>query len=229
MSGFQRFAIYAAPPPGPLAEFAAAWLGWDPILARKADHPALPGLPRPIEDITDAPRKYGFHATLKPPFRLADTSSLPALEADLERLAARLAPVSLAGLTLAPMGRFLALVPEGDTARIDRLAADLVRGLDPHRAPLSQGERARYETVERSAVLAENLTRWGYPWVMQAFRFHFTLTGRLTKSETDAVKAVLAPRLLPLLPRPFPVDALCLFAEDADGRFRTLARYPLKG
>ncbi|HDR28083.1 MAG TPA: phosphonate metabolism protein, partial [Rhodovulum sp.] len=31
MEGYKRYAIYFAPEPGPLAEFGAAWLGWDPL------------------------------------------------------------------------------------------------------------------------------------------------------------------------------------------------------
>src|SRR6056297_1726408 len=64
---YSRFAIYYLPPAGPLAEFGARWLGWDVENGRALRQPDLPGL----EGITKAPRKYGFHGTLKPPFRLA--------------------------------------------------------------------------------------------------------------------------------------------------------------
>ncbi|PKP65441.1 MAG: phosphonate metabolism protein, partial [Alphaproteobacteria bacterium HGW-Alphaproteobacteria-8] len=71
MDQMHRFALYYAPPPGPLADFAADWLGWDATAGREMPHPIVPGLPGPVEELTRAPRKYGLHGTLKPPFRLA--------------------------------------------------------------------------------------------------------------------------------------------------------------
>jgi len=229
MPDYKRFAIYAAPPPGPLADRAAEWLGWDPAIGRIKDHPRFPDLPRPLSEITTGPGKYGFHATLKPPFRLTDDSNLTALKEDTERLASRLIPVRLDGLALNRVGGFLALVPIGDTSALNHLASDVVRDLDSHRAALSESDHARYSKNAHTAMLLENLALWGYPRVMEAFRFHFTLTDRLPKSEQDAVKATLAQYLLPLLPRPFTIDSLCLFAECADARFHILARYPLGG
>ena len=67
-----RYAIYYAPDPGPLADFGAAWLGWDIASGRAVAPPDIGPLPRPVEEITRTPRKYGLHATIKPPFRLID-------------------------------------------------------------------------------------------------------------------------------------------------------------
>ncbi|TKA95193.1 DUF1045 domain-containing protein, partial [Cereibacter changlensis] len=73
------------------------------------------------------------------------------------------------------------------------------------------------------------LADWGYPYVMEEFRFHLTLTGDLPEAEAAQVEAVLAPVLAPLLPRPFRIGSLCLFGEAADGRFRLLERVALTG
>ena len=73
------------------------------------------------------------------------------------------------------------------------------------------------------------LQRWGYPHVMEEFRFHMTLTGSLPAAELAAVEAVLAPRLALLLPAPFAIDALTLLGEDADGRFHQISRAALTG
>ena len=70
MPEYTRFAVYYAPEPGAFADFTASWLGWDPVTASPRPYPQIPGLPRPVAEITDTPRKYGFHGTLKPPFRL---------------------------------------------------------------------------------------------------------------------------------------------------------------
>ena len=72
MDDWRRQAIYFAPPAGsPLARFGAAWLGWDPEAGAEVEGLPVAGLPLPREALVAAPRRYGFHATLKPPFRLA--------------------------------------------------------------------------------------------------------------------------------------------------------------
>ena len=58
-----------------LADFGARWLGWDVRRGAAAVQLDLPGL----RDATEAPRKYGFHGTLKPPFRLAEGQDFDAL------------------------------------------------------------------------------------------------------------------------------------------------------
>ena len=73
------------------------------------------------------------------------------------------------------------------------------------------------------------LGRWGYPYVLEEFRFHLTLSGSLGPAEVDAVMGVLGPWLAPLLPRPFVIEDLCLFGEDAAGRFHLLSRHALTG
>jgi len=229
MEGFKRYAVYAAPKPGPLADFAAEWLGWDPEAGLARAHPEIPGLPAPVDVLSATPRKYGFHGTLKPPFRLAESSSRAALEGDLAALAAGLPTVELEGLALHKLGGFLALTPEGDTRALARLAAHVVTELDQHRAPAGEGELARRRATGLSPAQEANLARWGYPYVMDEFRFHFTLTGKLAPEVAEAVEAALAPLLTRLVPRPFAVDALVLFGEDARGMFHILHRYALTG
>ena len=66
MGASGRFAIYWAPPAGSgLAKAGASWLGWDAETGRECAHPDL-GLD--LARLTLAPRKYGFHSTMKPPF-----------------------------------------------------------------------------------------------------------------------------------------------------------------
>ena len=67
--------------------------------------------------------------------------------------------------------------------------------------------------------------KWGYPHVMEGFRFHITLTGKRPKSELPVLRDILTAQVLPLLPRPFSVDALSLMGEDAQGRFHLIARH----
>lgn len=227
MDEITRYAIYAAPTPGAFADRTAAWLGWDAAVGCAVAHPELDGLPAPVAALTGTPRKYGFHGTLKAPFRLARGTTAQDLAAATAALAARLAPATAPGLDFATIGGFLALVPDGDGAAITALAAEAVRALDPFRAPATADEIARRRPDGLSPRQRALLDAWGYPYVMEEFRFHMTLSGDIGAAAADRVAAVLRPWLGPVLPRPFAIDALCLFGEGRDGRFRILHRYTL--
>lgn len=227
MWDFKRYAMYYAPEPGPLADFGASWLGWDAARGAEAVHPQVEGLS--VADLTATPRKYGFHGTVKPPFRLAEGKSVEQLDEAAEALCARLAPVTLKGLQMSRLGSFLALTPMGDTAALAQLAGDVVQDLDSFRAPLTEAEIAKRNPAKLSAAQRALLERWGYPYVLDEFRFHLTLTGRLGKEVVDTVQDTLAPLVAPLLPKPFEINSLCLFGEAEDGRFHKLHRYTLSG
>jgi putative phosphonate metabolism protein len=229
MDGYRRYAIYVAPEPGPLARIGAEWLGWDAEAGAAVVQPEVAGLPRPLAELTARPQKYGFHGTIKPPFRLAAGTTPAELDAALAALCRGLAPVVLPGLRLERLGGFLALTPAGDAAALGRLAAEVVRGLDGFRAPNPPEEIARRRPERLTPRQRALLERWGYPYVMEEFRFHMTLTGDLPAAEAEAVAAVLGPLLAPALPRPFRIGSLCLFGEAADGRFRLMHRYTLSG
>jgi putative phosphonate metabolism protein len=226
---FTRYAVYFTPPPGPLSDFGAAWLGWDPARGIAVPHPDIPGLPAPVGTLTEAPRKYGLHATMKPPFALAPGATGAALRDAFAAFCATTAPVTLDGLAVATLGRFLALRPEGDETGIGTLAAACVRSFEPFRAPLTGAQLARRRAGGLSVEQEARLERWGYPHVMEGFRFHITLTGPRPKSELPVLRAVLEQRLAPLLARPFPVDALSLMGEDDAGRFHLVHRHALAG
>jgi len=229
MEHHRRFAIYWAPEPGPLADFTAAWLGWDAARGAERPHPDVANLPRPVAELTETPRKYGFHGTLKAPFRLADGTTAQGLDRAVADLAGRTAPVTLDGLKLAALGRFLALVPDGPAEGLNRLAATLVTELDTFRAPLTAEDLIRRRATDLPARQREMLERYGYPYVMEEFRFHLTLTGPLDPEAAEATRRALAPVMTPLLPRPFHIGSVCLFGEGEDGRFRNLHRYTLSG
>lgn len=222
---YTRFAIYYLPPQGSaLAGFGAGWLGWDVQAGAAVPQPALPGL----DDITMTPAKYGFHGTLKPPFRLVDGQDQAALEQAAADLATTIAPAQAAGLELTRLGRFLALVPVGETDGIARVAAACVAGLDRFRAPATQDELARRRKSGLTPAQDALLVRWGYPYVMEQFRFHLTLTGPLPKAQVDHWIATVQADLPPL-PTPFAMDAVALVGERSDGRFELIQSYALSG
>ncbi|KHQ52976.1 DUF1045 domain-containing protein [Mameliella alba] len=226
---FSRYAVYVTLPQGPLSDFGAAWLGWNAATGERPDAPVVHGLPLPAHEITATPRKYGLHGTIKPPFRLAAGMDFDALHDGFARFCATQAPVTLDGLALTRLGRFLALTPVGETGALSTLAARTVEALDPFRAPLTEAEldkRRKSGLNNRQEAL---LSHWGYPYVMDQFRFHITLSGKLNRDMTEQVRSALLPHIEPHLPSPFTVEALTLCGEDSTGYFHELHRYALSG
>lgn len=221
---YTRFAIYDAPVDDALASFGAAWLGWDVRTGSATDQLDLPDL----NDITMTPRKYGFHGTLKPPFRLADGHTLDGLQAAVAELAGRCAPAGCGGLQLTTLGGFLALTPTGDLTGLERVASACVRDLDAFRAPASDAELARRRSAGLSARQEALMLRWGYPYVLEEFRFHLTLSGRLPEADRAAWMATAQAHLPPLAER-YEISSIALCGERADGRFELIQRYALTG
>ncbi|WJY23068.1 DUF1045 domain-containing protein [Fontisubflavum oceani] len=228
MTAFTRYAIYVLPQ-GALYDAGAAWLGWDAVSGQEVAQPMLEHLPRPVAELTATPRKYGFHGTIKPPFRLAEGTTRAALENAAQILIASLASVELPGLTVRRLGGFVALVPGGPAPDLAALAGAVVKGLDRFRAPPTEAELARRRTSGLNARQEAMLAAWGYPYVLEEFRFHLTLSGRLPEVEADALAARLSDHLAPVLERPYVIDTLALMGEAEDGRFHLIHRYTLAG
>ena len=226
---FQRYAIYYTPPQGDLADFGSSWLGWDIRTGKPVTRPHIPGLSEPIQDLTETPRRYGFHATLKPPFRLAENRTEQVLQTALAALAKTLSPIALGGLKLIALGRFLALVPKSDTKPLAQLAAKCVRDLDCFRAPLTAQEIARREASTLSDSQKEHLARWGYPHVMEDFKFHITLTGKLGKTTRSQTSAALQNALQPVLEQVLNIDRIILAGESETGYFHQISSARLTG
>jgi hypothetical protein len=226
MDRMKRLAVYYAPRAGAFADCGASWLGWDAALGVEVAQPDLPGIPFPAV-LTAEARRYGFHGTLRAPFRL--TEGLDRAEAGhrIAALAERLAPVTCEGLVLENLQGFLALTPAGCEAALLELGAAVVEGTNDLRAPLTEAEFARRRPEALSARQRDLMHRWGYPYVMEEFRFHLTLTDRLP--EPGPAMQALAAHFAPVLPRPFRIEDLCLFGEDAAGRFHLLHRHPMTG
>ena len=230
MAVYSRYAVYYVPPKGSaLAHFGATWLGWDLDPGTPLPHPDLPGLAVPIAEVTATPRRYGFHGTLKPPFRLADNDGGVALRSAVAALAARSPAILGPPLALSPIGRFLALMPSAPFPELDRLAAACVTELDAFRAPPSEAELSRRRAAGLSAAQEAYLARWGYPYVLGEFRFHLTLTGPLDAPTAAEVASVLAPLAAPHCAEPFTVGEICLCGELSDGHFQIVERYSLTG
>lgn len=236
----RRFAIFAAPGSGPgsrpadptgtlLRERAEQWLG-----RNVSGNPVTPAVPdgwtrAAVDAITIDARRYGFHGTLKPPFRLADGQTEEELDAAVARFAAGTAGALVPRLRLARLGGFFALVPGAETPGLNALADEVVKGFDGFRAPPAEAELARRDPASLTPRQRELLTVWGYPYVLDEFRFHLTLTDRIPQREWPTVERVLSDWFGPWLGASVPVDALALFTEAEPGApFALSAVHPLR-
>lgn len=222
-----RVALYWAPETeDPLHTAGSSWLGRDAATGALLAQPVLAGLE--LAEATADPRGYGLHATLKPPFRLA--KGYAAARDAAAALAARIAPFDLPPLAVHDLDGFLALRETAPCPALHSFADACVEALDAHRAPPTEAEIARRRPDRLSPAQRANLDRWGYPYVFGEWRFHVTLTRRLTPGE----KAVILPAVTmhlgeaPAIARH--VGAISLFVQPAPGAPFTVAeRLRLRG
>jgi hypothetical protein len=220
-----RFAIYFVPAPETaLYRFGAAVLGYD-CYGQEVTPPENLGLSAAEwDELTREPRTYGFHATLKAPFRLRPQFDQADLIAVVRRLAASPRPIPVIAPAVDLIAGFVAIVPRAAAPGIQELADDCVTEIDRFRLPMTPQERERRLTAGLSAQEIANLDRFGYPYVGDAFRFHMTLTGRIAPQRQGAIHALLKDAFA----RAVGDDLVCvdrlavLRQDDGAARFRVI-------
>jgi putative phosphonate metabolism protein len=230
MTDAPRYAIYYAAMEGSaLDRFGAALLGYDAITGEELPFPA--GIEQAVPDwreITGDPRKYGFHATLKAPMALAEGKTEEELLAACEAFARSPRAIPVIKPVVNEIGDFIAVVPSQRSIELEQLAADAVSALDGLRAALAPADRTRRNPERLTPRQREYLDRWGYPYVMEEFRFHMTLTGRLPDERRATVLAELRRRFATIELETLAIDAIAVFRQqDAKSRFRIVKRYEL--
>jgi putative phosphonate metabolism protein len=230
MANYPRYAIYYAPAPGSdLDRFGAQLLGYDAFGG--GDLPLADGIEQTVPDwreLTQDPRKYGFHATLKAPMPLASGSTEAELLAACNTFAGIPRKIPVIRPVVDSISGFITLVAAEPSAELERLAADCTREFDSFRAPLTPEDRARRNPQQLTPRQRDYLDRWGYPYVMEDFRFHLTLTGRLDNERRAAILPILQQRFAALGIATLAIDRIALFRQDgADSRFRIIGHYAL--
>jgi putative phosphonate metabolism protein len=230
MTGFPRYAIYhAAAASSALCRFGARLLGYDAHTGAELPFPdeALAVAPD-WRDITADPRKYGFHGTLKAPMTLPSDRTEAGLIAACAAFASRTRPIPVIRPIVDSISGFIAVIPAEPVDELQQLAADCVRDFDAFRAPLTADDRARRKPEKLSERQRNHLDRWGYPYVMEEFRFHMTLTGRLDAERRGPIIAMLRRRFAELRPHALAIDRIALFRQDdAAARFRIIGEWAL--
>ncbi|MEL6437292.1 MAG: DUF1045 domain-containing protein [Pseudomonadota bacterium] len=208
-----RYAIYYTPEADhPLADAATRWLGRSvfgaPVATRHEG----------FAELKTSPRRYGFHGTLKAPFRLADAVCEADLVDAFDAFCDAPRPVPHVRLVVGQLGPFFALVPEQADENLKTLAADCVTGFEPFRAQLTKAEIAKRKPETLTAPQREYLMRYGYPYVMDEFRFHMTLTGPVDVVQRDVVASALDAHFASVLAHPITMDSLSIFIERETGQ-----------
>lgn len=214
-----RYAVYAVPGDGP-EDAPGAEIGRRVRELADAWYASRPG-------ITVDPRRYGFHGTLKAPFRLAEGVSAAQLDDAVAAFAAARRPVRIPSVRPSAIGRFRALVPGSEAAELTGLAADVVRGLDHLRAPLTEAEHARRRPERLTPRQRELLVAWGYPYVLDEFRFHLTLTDPIPDDRAEEIDAAIRLHFAEIAGADVPLTALSVFVEPRPGEpFQSLSVHP---
>jgi putative phosphonate metabolism protein len=232
MDELSRYALYFTPPhASELNRFGSGVVGRDLYVSAIVSPPASlePCLPA-LLDITREPRRYGFHATLKAPFRLAPGTTRGELLAAVETFCAHQPPVDAGLLDVTLIGAFVALTPIAASSGLAPLAAECVARFDRFRAPLSDAERQRRRPQRLSPRQNALLERWGYPYVFEEFRLHLTLTGPLAVDQRAIWHDRLARAWDRLEAGPACIDALSVLRQDEPGAdFRLVERIKMRG
>jgi putative phosphonate metabolism protein len=230
MATYPRYAIYFVSAPGSeLDRFGAQLLGYDAFHGEDLPFPgSIMQMAPDWRDLTRDPRKYGFHATLKAPLSLADGRTEAGILAACQSFADRPRPIPVIKPVVNSISGFIAVVPAEPTADLERLAADCTSEFDSFRAPLTPEDHTRRNPSALTPRQREYLDRWGYPYVMEEFRFHMTLTGRLNAERREPTLSMLRNHFSAIGLKTLAVDRLALFRQErADSRFQILDHWKL--
>lgn len=225
-----RYALYYAPTPSSLLwELGCKWLGRDAMTGQKIKQNYFPNIGQNrLYELTRTPRRYGLHATLKAPFKLAAEYNMEMLQSAARDFSVQRYPIILPPLVLRQINDFFCLCPEKQAIPLEGLAEVCVQKFDKFRAPMTSSERARSRADILTPMEKQNLMDWGYPYVFEQFRFHITLTARIIDDfEKEVMQAVLSDMFAPVLGQPIVMDAICLFLEPYPGQpFVCTDRFP---
>lgn len=231
-----RYAIYWAPErEHPLWRSGCAWLGRDP---ESAD-PSNAAGDRTARAHVESPRRYGFHATLKPPMALRVDAGEADVVAALQRIAARTPAFTMPALEVALLRDFVALRPRTPmhaSHPLRRLADVCVSELDPlRRTPTAVELQRRLQGQPLDADEQANVQRWGYPYVFRAWQFHLTLSdgfgpGPADRAACDRLLTEAHQHFEDALATPLHCESVAMYVEPRPGAPFVLARrVPLAG
>ncbi|MDR2799893.1 MAG: DUF1045 domain-containing protein [Desulfovibrio sp.] len=233
-----RYAIYYVPERDTALErLGSSLLGRDICTGDFLPQPGLRGIaPDGIFMLTRDARRYGLHATLKPPFFLKPGVTEDELIKAAERFGKARRALSLPALALDRIGSFFALAMHPrdeaeaeDAEKVRFMAREAVISFDGFRAPPSVEELDRRRSKGLSPRQEEYLLQWGYPYVLDEFCFHITLTDSVRHACLAAVLEAGLRRYMVSAVEDNRIRAIAVCRSDVAGNFTLLRRMELAG
>jgi len=236
MKKYSRYAIYYAPPKeSSLEEFGRYWFGWDPINAKSINNKqrinylngfGIKNLKNIDKNVLIA-RKYGFHGTLIPPFKLNKNYSTNTLFKKTEEIAKKLKKFKFYKFKLKKINNFYAFVQNKKNNNINKLSNRLVRELFKFRSPLTKKEIDRRNPSKLSKLQLNILYKWGYPYLMSEFNFHMTLASEVTGNKLYLELKKIERNKEIILNEINNFDKIYIFGENQKGMFENLENFSL--
>ena len=228
-----RYAIYYCPRPGSSWwDRGCRWLGRRAEDDSEVTQPVLDGIdPQALRAMTQEPRRYGWHATLKAPFSLRPEFDYCALRERVQAICRVRVSQAIPRLVVRRLENFLALVPVEKSHALALTAQLCVTDVQHMAIPLAQAELDRRRRAPLTARQDHLLLEWGYPFVLDEYRFHLSLTGSfdgLSDAQISALE-IGAQSWFGELPAP-EFSTIAVFAEPSRGaNFMLIEHFDLVG
>lgn len=228
---YKRYAIYYVPEQSDaLLQLADDWFGRSTLTGKPTKRPNIPGLSsKKIQSITKTAARYGFHGTLKAPFRLARSATERKFLEAVAALASDLDAARAIKMSLDYSSGFIAIRPSEEDHALRGIGDLCVIALDIFRAPVNTLERMARIQPKLSQEEAQFLLLWGYPYIFNRFRFHMTLTDPILSREKNKIYTILKDYFETALSAPLNIESICVCGDPGNGQsFDVLQRFSLK-
>ena len=236
MKKYSRYAIYYAPPKeSSLEEFGRYWFGWDPLNAKLINNKqrinylnrfGIKNLKNIDKNVLIA-KKYGFHGTLIPPFKLNKNYSTNTLFKKTEDIAKKFKKFKFYKFKLKRINNFYAFVQNKKNSNINKISNRLVKELFKFRSPLTKKEIDKRNPSKLSKLQLNILHKWGYPYLMSEFKFHMTLASEVTGNKLYSELKKIEKKKEIILNEINDFDKIYIFGENQKGMFENLENFSL--
>jgi hypothetical protein len=224
---YKRYAIYYVPSENSeLDLFGKCWLGWDPykgVETTKSDLSKLPSFKK-FSSLVLTPKQYGFHGTIKAPFKLKNEYTYNDLENKVREISKQIHSFYFDQLIIKKLGNFIGLIPTNNL-KVNAVSNKFVEELDYLRDELSESEIKKRKPHKLTSNQKQMLFKWGYPYVFDEFKFHLTLTSKLNVVEIDDVLRSLQNILKQVNLNKISFNNICIFGQKSDEKFYFVQRF----
>ena len=180
-----------------------------------------------LKDYCEEPAKYGFHATLKAPFRLKRNVKTKNFYDVISHIAAQHSRFKIKGLKIVYSKKFTFITSRKPNKLLINLENDLVKHLDTFRAELNKTEIKK--RIPDSLTFKQNkyLKEWGYPFVLDQFKFHMTLMNQNNNKLSNKQKLELEKLIYKISNNLLEFNEISLLGENKNGYFEEIKRFKL--